>query len=142
MGRKKKEEVFQPTMSADEIHTRLTEAKVRLAEARAVSEAVRARQAQLAYDRECGELVYISSAMQEFDSQLAPIMAIIRSLPPMLSNALSLSPEQHAVVLASVDKVLKELSEIEFHFETSEEVDARASADHTSKKGKKVRGKL
>lgn len=140
MGRKKKEIPFVPTMTQEEIHVRMTEAKVRLAESRAISEAVRARQAQLAYDRECGELVYISSAMQEFDSQLAPIMAIIRSLPPMLSNALNLSPEQHAVVQASVEKILKELSEIEFHFETSEEVDARASADHTSKKGKRIKG--
>lgn len=140
MGRKKKEVPYTPTMTAEEMKIRAAEAKVRLAESRAISEAVRARQAQLAYDKECGELVYISSAMQEFDSQLAPIMAIIRSLPPMLSNALSLTPEQHAVVQASVDKILKELSEVEFHFETSEEVDARASADHTSKKGKKIKG--
>jgi len=140
MGRKKKEEVFQPTMSADEIHTRLTEAKVRLTEARAVSEAVRARQAQLAYDRECGELVYISSAMSEFDAKLAPIMALFRSLPPLLSSSLALTPAQHKIVQEAVDKVLQELDQIEFHFETSEEVDARASADHTSKKGKKIRG--
>ena len=138
MGRHKKVLPYTGTMTAEEIKIRTAEAKVKLAEAKAVSEAVKAKQAQLDYDKECGEIVYLNSALEEFNAKISPIMAIIRSLPSTLSNELTLNPSQHLKVQYAVDKILQELSLVEFVFETSSEVDARAAADHTAKAGKKI----
>ena len=143
MGRKPKSEqntsTWQPTMSADEVVMRQAEAQVKLTEAKAEREAICARQAQLDLDRACGQMVYLDSAMAEFNSKLGPIVSLFKNLPMTLATYLELDPDKHAIVQAECDKISRELAAIEFHFETSAEVDARTAASHTSRKGKIAR---
>ena len=75
---------FEPTMTREEANVRLFEAKVRLTEAKAESEGVKARKEQLELDKACGELVYVSTAMEEFNRALVPVMGVIRTLPQSL----------------------------------------------------------
>ena len=139
MGRKPKnvtDSQWQPTMTAEEVEIRQAEAQVRLTEAKAEKEAICARQAQLDLDKACGQMVYLDSAMNEFNSKLGPIVSLFKNLPMTLATILNLSPNDHAIVQSECDKIAKELSDIEFNFETTAEVDARTAASHTSKKGK------
>lgn len=130
---------FVPTMTSDEVVQRLAEANVRLTEAKAESEAARARQMTLTLDRECGKLIYLITAEAEFSEKMAPIAAVIRNIPIELTRRCGLTPEQHAVAREIVNAALSELSQVEFHFDTAAEVDARAAASHTSAKGKGVK---
>lgn len=133
------EKPFVPTMTAEEIKLRMAEASVRLTEAKAESEAARARQMTLTLDRECGKLIYLITAEAEFGAKMSPIAAVIRNIPIELTRRCGLTPEQHAVAREIVNGALAELSRIEFHFDTAAEVDARAAASHTSSKGKGVK---
>lgn len=76
MPKKKLEPEYQPTMTPAEITIRMSEAKVRLTEAKALGEGVKARQAQIELDKARGELVYVSTAIEEFNKALVPVMAI------------------------------------------------------------------
>lgn len=124
---------FEPTMTRDEANIRLFEAKVRMTEAKAESEGIKARKEQLELDKVCGELVYVSTAMEEFNRALVPVMGAIRTLPQSLVLEAHLTPEQHAACLRELNKALEELSKIEFRFETASEVEERAREAHTKK---------
>lgn len=124
---------YQPTMSPTEIAIRLSEAKVRLTEAKALGEGVKARQAQIELDKACGELVYVSTAIEEFNKALVPIMAILRTLPQTLALEAKLTPNQHSKCADIVNKALEELSGVSFEFETATEVEERAREAHTAK---------
>ena len=124
---------FSPTMTREETTIRLAEAKVRLTEAKAESESVKARKEQLELDKACGELVYVATAMEEFNRALVPVMGILKILPQSLVLEAHLTPEQHAACIRELNKALEELSKIEFHFETATEVEERAREAHTKK---------
>lgn len=133
MPKKKSETDYQPTMTPTEITIRISEAKVRLTEAKALGEGVKAKQAQIELDKSCGELVYVSTAMDEFNKALVPVMAILRTLPQTLALEAKLTPTQHAKCSDIVNKALEELSEVSFEFETASEVEERAREAHTAK---------
>lgn len=124
---------FSPTMTREESTIRLAEAKVRLTEAKAESESVKARKEQLELDKACGELVYVSTAMEEFNKALVPVMGVLKTLPQSLVLEAHLTPDQHAACIRELNKALVELSQIEFHFETAVEVEERAREAHTKK---------
>ena len=124
---------FAPTMTREESAIRLAEAKVRLTEAKAESESVKARKEQLELDKACGELVYVSTAMEEFNKALVPVMGVLKTLPQSLVLEAHLTPDQHAACIRELNKALEELSKIEFHFETATEVEERAREAHTKK---------
>lgn len=124
---------FAPTMTREESAIRLAEAKVRLTEAKAESESVKARKEQLELDKACGELVYVSTAMEEFNKALVPVMGVLKTLPQSLVLEAHLTPDQHAACIRALNKALEELSKIEFHFETATEVEDRAREAHTKK---------
>ena len=133
-----------PTMTKDEIKWRTAEAKVRLLEAKADGETVKAQKSRLELDKSCDKLVYIDTALNEFNEKLGVVMAEFRGLPARLASELKLSPAKHEVMQAAFDDILKSLSKIEFKFETASEIDERAAASHAkgtteaaSKKGKK-----
>ena len=133
MPKKKLETEYQPTMTPTEITIRMSEAKVRLTEAKALGEGVKARQAQIELDKACGELVYVSTAIEEFNKALVPVMAILRTLPQTLALEAKLTPNQHAKCADIVNNALEELSGISFEFETATEVEERAREAHTAK---------
>ena len=124
---------FSPTMTREESTIRLAEAKVRLTEAKAESESVKARKEQLELDKACGELVYVSTAMEEFNRALVPVMCVLKTLPQSLVLEAHLTPDQHAACIREVNKALEELSKVEFHFDTAAEVEERAREAHTKK---------
>lgn len=123
---------FVPTMASDEAVTRLFEAKVRLTEARAIGEMVKAKTAQIELDKACGELVYAQSAMDAFNSALAPLMGALRNFAQQLVMRGRLTPSQHEVVDDLMAGIYRELSKVEFEFETATEVEKRATATHTT----------
>lgn len=125
---------FKPTMSAMEADVRLREAQVRLTEARALSELAKAKSTQLELDTKCEALVYIDTALAEFNAKLKIVADLLHGLAGDITNDLGLSPEQYSIVSARVNHVLIELSKIEFVFETSREVDKNAAESHLSKK--------
>lgn len=122
--------MFKPTMTPDEIRIREKEAKVKIQEAKAISENIKARQAQIDYDKTCDRLCYIESALLEFNRKLTPAMALIKTLATDLTTELKLKPAQHEVVTRHIMDVLAEFAQIEFKFETAAEVDARTAAAH------------
>lgn len=122
------------TMTREECAIRMQEAKVRLTEAKAMSEATKAKIAQIEFDKQCEQLVYVETALDEFNRALAPIMGVLRALPQTLAMDAKLSPWQHEQVIHILDGAFKELGEIDFHFETAKAVDARAMASHVGKK--------
>ena len=124
---------FSPTMTREESTIRLAEAKVRLTEAKAESERVKARKEQLELDKACCELVYVSTAMEEFNRALVPVMGVLKALPQSLVLEAHLTPDQHAACIRELNKALEELSKIEFHFDTAAEVEERAREAHTKK---------
>jgi hypothetical protein len=124
--------MFEPTMTAEEAEIRQIEANVRLTEAKAEGEAVKARKMQFELDKSCGELVYLATALNEFNEKLAPIMAVFRSLPQRLAAELKLKPDAHARVQSICDDIARELADISFDFDTAAEVDQRASEAHRS----------
>lgn len=124
---------FSPTMTRDESASRLAEAKVRLTEAKAASESIKARKEQLELDKACGELVYVSTVMEEFNKALVPVMGVLKALPQALVLEAHLTPDQHAACIRELNKALEELSKIAFHFETATEVEERAREAHTRK---------
>ena len=125
---------FKPTMSVMEADVRLREAQVRLTEARALSELAKAKSTQLELDTKCEALVYIDTALAEFNAKLKIVADLLHGLAGDITNDLGLSPEQYSIVSARVNHVLIELSKIEFVFETSREVDKNAAESHLSKK--------
>lgn len=118
------------TMSKSEAQTRLLNAKVLIAEAKAETEFIKAKQAKLDFDRSCDALCYIDTATNEFNRKLTPAIALIKSLPVEIATALNLNPKQHEQLSRIIDNVMTELSNIEFEFETSSEVDKRTAAAH------------
>lgn len=125
---------FKPTMSATEAEVRLREAQVRLTEARVLSELAKAKATQLELDTKCEALVYIDTALAEFNAKLKIVAELLHGLAGDITNDLRLSPEQYSAVSARVNHILLELSKIEFVFETSREVDKKAAESHLSKK--------
>lgn len=134
-------EEYKATMSAGEIKSRLAEAKVKLLEAQAATESVKAKKVQLAFDKECDSLVYIDTALDEFNSKLKLIVDMIRHLPDAIGNDLKLEPDQYVFVKNYTAGILSELSKITFEFSTTNEIDARAASSHSSKKANSTREK-
>lgn len=134
MARKKKKEettVELPHLTPEEqadIEVRTSKVNIRILEAKALQLELQNREKIILLDAKAGQLTYIATALGEFSNGMASFVSELRQMPDHLQVACNLTPDQYEGVSNVVDDMLKRLSLVKFHLDSSAEIDERASA--------------
>lgn len=113
---------------AEQIKVRTARAEVLILEERAKQLALSNREKIIDLDTKTSQLTYIATALSEFSRGVSSFVTELRHFPDRMQNACNLTPDQYASVSEIVDEILQRLGRVEFHLESSSEIDAKASA--------------
>lgn len=116
-----------PEEKAD-IDVRTSKVNIRILEAKALQLELQNREKVIALDAKAGQLTYIATALSEFSNGMGSFVSELRQMPDHLQAACNLTPDQYEGVMHVVDDMLKRLSLVRFHLDSSAEIDERASA--------------
>lgn len=131
--RKKQDEAIEglPHLTPEEqadIDVRTAKVNIRILEAKALQLELQNREKIIMLDAKAGQLTYIATALSEFSNGMGSFVSELRQMPDHLQAACNLNPDQYEGVVNVVDDMLKRLSLVKFHLDSSAEIDERASA--------------
>lgn len=114
-------------MSEAALKARERLAKLQILEGRVVQLQLQNKEKIIALDAKCGALTYITTALSCFGDGMRSFMNELRNMPDHLQAVCNLTPEQYRGAQGIVEEMLQRLGRVDFHLDSSESIDRKAS---------------